>query len=193
MNTSSEPKLAPPGAGIPFPQNLIARFIVPYQASKSDWAKNHAALIQANQKICDLILGLDPAKINQRVLVEPIVGLEDSSRFWSPGMLLEHLRIVHPKMAEIIFALEDGKTIDFKVDTALVKPEQKKFTPQEAQLAKEEWSKLFDQIQSRSKLRKKTKTIQHPWFGKLNAHQWHYVMMIHSKLHLKQLRVIIGG
>ena len=44
-------------------------------------------------------------RVGRRVLIRRPPGLEDSSRYWSAFMTLEHLRIVHREMVRIIDAL----------------------------------------------------------------------------------------
>lgn len=39
------------------------------------------------------------------VLIDRVVGIEDSSRYWSVFMVLDHLRIVDEGMTQIIQAL----------------------------------------------------------------------------------------
>jgi len=34
-------------------------------------------------------------------------------------------------------------------------------------------------------------TLRHPWFGRMTAHQWHWLMTQHQALHLRQIRQII--
>jgi hypothetical protein len=58
----------------------------------------------------------------QRVLIPRIRGLEDSSRYWSVWMTLDHLRIVHESLAHLIRELVREVTPPGAASTAAVKP-----------------------------------------------------------------------
>jgi hypothetical protein len=43
------------------------------------------------------------------VLIDRVVGLEDSSRYWTVFMVLDHLRIVDEGISQIIKTLTDDR------------------------------------------------------------------------------------
>lgn len=38
--------------------------------------------------------------------------------------------------------------------------------------------------------RRSRTTLSHPWFGRFNAGQWHWLLAAHSRIHLPQLMAI---
>ncbi len=77
------PKLAPPGAGLPFPENVIARWILGIKTLTGNRAAFTAHFIREREAICRLIENLDEAALSRRILIVRPLGLEDSSRHWS--------------------------------------------------------------------------------------------------------------
>ena len=183
-----------PGAGVGLLQRLAMQFYIgPFIAAKSDWEADSQAFAHSSKKILSLVEKLDAAQLSQKVLVPPQRGLEDSSRYWSAAMVLEHLMIVGMGMRDIIIRLSQNKVPPGKADTARVKPLGK--TPPEAVLAsyKNFVETLLDQIDSAVENRDSKAVYAHPWFGKFTAHQWHWLLEMHNQIHLKQLQGILAG
>src|SRR4051812_32979240 len=109
MTTQSEPKLAPPGAGLPLIELYIARMIFAYRRWTSNRDALNARFQTERERIRVLLRGCDGDKGSRRVLIPRVRGLEDSSRHWSVWMTLDHLRIVHLDFARVIGALAQGK------------------------------------------------------------------------------------
>ena len=110
MSASLEPPtLAPPGAGLPAVQLLFSRFIL---AVASAVDSRDSALRRFNAEACRIRKMVDPLDETvgvRRVLVPRLLGLEDSSRFWSPYMVVEHLVIVDTNMFRIMTDLVAGR------------------------------------------------------------------------------------
>ncbi len=86
-----EPKLQAPGAGLPFIQRIALRyFIGPLQSKKTPWHVSKISYEKLTSKILNTAESIPAEKRKIKVLVYPIIGLEDSSRYWSVDMLLEH-------------------------------------------------------------------------------------------------------
>jgi hypothetical protein len=186
------PSLAPPGAGIPFYQTILLRlFVRPFIAAKSSPEASKKIFDIATAKIMKELDGLTALQLNKKILVPPQAGLEDSSRFWSISMVLEHLAIVGRKLCMVVEALSHDIAINEKADIAKLKPfgeipaadsieDFKKF-------ASEEFSKLqVLKPQSKNK-------FKHPWFGDMTAAEWYWLIGVHQGLHLKQIRAIKKG
>ena len=108
MNTAIktvEPKLDAPGAGLPAMELFVARTMFRIQR----WLKPRAfwdELFETERSnILALVSDLGDATSRQQVLVRRIRGLEDSSRFWSVCMVLDHLNIVNKTMLGAIVSL----------------------------------------------------------------------------------------
>lgn len=183
-----------PGAGIPLYQKLFLQlYVKPFVSARSDWDADTGAFNLINGKLLEEVGKLDEAQLSKRVLVPKQRGLEDSSRYWSVAMTLEHLLIVGTGVKSIIISLSQGRVPDGKADTARVKPSG---TP----TAKEVLAQYRDfvaatpgEIDNAVNDRKSKARFAHPWFGPFTAHQWHWLLAVHTGLHLKQIRAIIAG
>jgi hypothetical protein len=189
--TAPEPKLAAPGAGVPFPQKVMMRFIVkPFIASRTPWEKAEKNFHRINEKILAAIEGLNETQLSTRVLVPPQIGLEDSSRYWSIKMALEHLVIVSTQMMMLIPALTRGVIPPGKADTGAVKPH----VDVKLQDALTQYKKLitqdFDQLNAAIADRNSKTKFYHPWFGQMTAQHWYWLLGQHHAIHLKQIREI---
>ncbi|MEQ1723327.1 MAG: DinB family protein [Pseudobdellovibrio sp.] len=191
---TNEPKLAAPGAGIPWYQKLLLRLVIsPFVAAKTDWSVSEARFNKVTSKILKEIDGLTEAQLSARVLVPPQMGLEDSSRYWSIAMVLEHIVIVGSVISSGIYELSCGRIPDYKADTAAVKPigsmsVQEALTRFKA-FSLEEYPKLLPSLKNRNSNLK----LHHPWFGMFTAQQWFWLLTTHHALHLKQIREIKKG
>ena len=99
--------------------------------------------------------------------------------------------LVTSGMTSIIEALATEQKLDFRVDTAKVKP--KGLT--EDDMVGSFWE-LMHQCADRVNAvinRTSTTTHDHPWFGALNTHGWHSLLPIHTSIHRRQLEKIAGN
>ena len=186
--------LQKPGAGVPLRQRLMMRYIVgPFVAGRADWDKDKTDFSAVNTKVLRAIDSLNDEQLGTRVLVPPQFGLEDSSRYWSAAMTLEHLVIVGKSIQKLVVALSAGIVPDYKADTAKVKPHTE-VTPQEAlALFKNFTSTVMADIDRDVKDRDSKAVFAHPWFGPFTARQWHWLLAVHTGLHLKQVRQTVSG
>ncbi len=188
----ANPQLQAPGAGLPFIESLVLKYwIFPRYVSKSSWEKNLLAFQKETKKIIELARGLSETQLKNKVLIERLRGLEDSSRNWSVLEAMEHLSITAPKMARVIQSLSAGQVPqDEKVDTAKVKP--KGIWTQAAGI--EEFGAKMSEVEAA------LATIQnpqlearhfHPWFGPMNALEWTWLLGGHQALHRRQIESIL--
>jgi hypothetical protein len=56
------------------------------------------------------------------VLIDRVVGLEDSSRYWTLFMVLDHLRIVDEGISQIIKTLTDDRLFGQEIRIQDLKP-----------------------------------------------------------------------
>jgi hypothetical protein len=123
------------------------------------------------------------------ILIPRVWGIEDSSRNWSIYMTLAHLIMVHDTIADIIEHLAAGQSYAREVRTADVKPGygcdaatvdrfQQGLTSYLARTS------LPSNLCTRA-------THVHPWFGPLNAHQWHCLAALHETIHRRQIERIV--
>lgn len=188
MTVPIEPKLAKPGSGLPIPLRWIARFMVPYRAQKSNWNENAQRYSRYSQAIDEIVKSLTTDQLNQKILVDPIVGLEDSSRYWSIAMTLDHIMIVSTHISQVVSELSHDKIPAVEVRVENVKPPAQLHDLNIVAKFNRFWPVLISSISIGPDLNQ-TK-LKHPWFGKLNAHQWFYILCMHQGIHLKQIKEI---
>lgn len=190
-SVSKEPVLAPPGAGIPLHQKILMRFILkPFVAGRTPWEVSEANFRKINEKIFKAIDGLTEAQLTTRILVPPQMSLEDSSRYWSIKMALEHLLIVSGQMMQLIPTLSQNIIPNAKADIAAVKPKNEIGLTKILQDFKKLISTDFDKLNSSIRNREVSAVFYHPWFGNMNAKQWYWLLAMHHGVHLKQIREI---
>src|SRR6187549_1615298 len=122
MKTEAEPQLAPPGAGLPRLELFVARRLFASRLKRGNREDFNAHFRKERATIAELVAGCDAESAARRVLIDRPRGLEDSSRYWSVWMTLEHLRIVNGAVTRLIGALAQGVKMDGAASTAAVKP-----------------------------------------------------------------------
>jgi hypothetical protein len=195
-STEAPIKLQPPGAGLPLSQRLVIKFwLGPVVSKRATLAESRANYEGLTRKIIEKVAGVPPVKRTVKVLVKPLVGLEDSSRFWSLNDVLEHLTIVSTAIEAGILSLASGVVPDTKADTAKVKPkgadhdllaEYTAFGPVLLARLDEKLAKPGLDINS-------PLTHRHPWFGPFTARQWYWLLGGHQGVHYQQVKEIIKG
>lgn len=191
MTDTATPKLDKPGAGVPFWQRIFfTYYLARVVAAKSDWKANREGFLILSRKLLEEVRDLDNTALTTRVLVPKQPGLEDSSRYWSAAMVLEHLCITHKPMADMSVALSKGIVPDSDIDTASVKPKGDQDPRQTIDQFRSLVMSLPDSMDSRVGDRNSKVTKYHPWFGPFNALQWQWLLMSHSAIHLRQMREI---
>jgi hypothetical protein len=191
-NQMQEPKLAKPGAGLPIIEWAMARYVIMPKLFKTTTREKALSLFtNESKKIVELIKELDSSKLAERRLVPRLRGLEDSSRYWSIAMAMEHLIIVSDLMREAVVQLSNGNTKLPNVGTADVKP-SKDVDAAEIINRFETMSSRFIEDASKADLDAHPRaTHAHPWFGPLNAHQWLVMGGVHENIHRVQIQKII--
>lgn len=123
MNSTEPPQLAPPRAGLPFPENLIARILPGLKRGTGSPRSFTAKFVAERGRIASLVSGKDAETLSTRVLIARPPGLEESSRHWSVWMTLDHLRIVHHAFIGVLDSLANERVPDGGASTAAVKPD----------------------------------------------------------------------
>jgi hypothetical protein len=189
MNDS--PKLAQPGAGIPRAERLLigaglrtaARFLPKERLTQLFRREAEHAI--------ELATALDEERGRRRVLIGRFFGIEDSSRHWSVYMTLEHLVIVNSAIAAGLPRLYAGRSVTNEVRVEEVKPVQEA-GPEQIQDLRNVVDRYTDMVDKLGNLRSGT-TLVHPWFGALNASEWHALATVHNSVHRRQIQRILRG
>jgi hypothetical protein len=186
-----EPKLAPPGAGLPKIELFIARLIFTLQRWRGNRDSFNARFQLERARIHALVNPCDAESGTRRVLIKRVPGLEDSSRYWSVAMTLDHLRIIHNAITRTIEALAAGMVPKGTASTAWVKP-----NPQATMEVTSDYEQSCDQLLAAVAAVRDLKTsaqYAHPWFGPLDAAGWHALAASHIKIHRVQIERIRQG
>jgi hypothetical protein len=189
MNPNSEPKLAPPGAGLPKLELLVGRLLFAWRRRTGNRELFNTRFHQERTTIRSLAGSCDLESGGRRVLISRLRGLEDSSRYWSVWMALDHLRIVHDQITRVIRALSAGVKMEGKANTANVKP-----SPQATVVMVSEFERSCDRLLAAVAGVSDLNTVlrfAHPWFGPLNAAGWHALAASHLALHRTQIEQIL--
>ncbi len=193
MSTTPLPRLAPPGAGLPKIELFFARLIFQFGLSTTSLAAAQATLVQEHDAILALARSRDAVTGAKRVLIRRLPGLEDSSRYWSVFMTLDHLRIVNDAISDAVSALLDGRVPPGAASTAAVKPSAdvgaevvEAFTASCRRL--EGIVAAVPAAALATPLR-----YAHPWFGPLDAAAWFFMAGFHLRLHRRQVELILAA
>ena len=189
--TDQSPTLDRPGAGLALPQLLFSRLVL---AVASAVDSRESALRRFNAeagRIRNLVEPLDDWVAARPVLVPRLLGLEDSSRFWSPFMVVEHLVIVDTNMFRIMTDLVAER---LHPDPARI--EDFKPLPSAGRNSLAAFDRLVEQFNAQvphwPDLRTRCRHV-HPWFGPLDAHRWLSLAGLHHGIHRRQLTHILGA
>lgn len=187
-NVISPAILQSPGAGLPAFE--LAWLRIYFRGMCAVTSRNTAMQrfkLEA-EKILSLAHSVSATEGTVPVLIDRITGIEDSSRYWSVFMVLDHLKIVNEGMTQIIEDLSHDRPFAQEVRIQDVKPHvhsgpdtvdrfMKSVTNYEATI--NQLSMLGHRVRH-----------PHPWFGPMAAHDWHCLAGIHHWVHRRQIERI---
>ncbi len=183
-----EPPLAPPGAGLPKLELFIARRLFAARCRLTSRAAALELIASERAALDALARSCDPPAAAKRVLIPRPRGLEDSSRYWSVYMTLEHLRIVNDGVAATIRELVAGRAPPGVASTASVKPSPT-VTNTVLMAFDQSCANLLAAGSDAASLRTPVR-YTHPWFGPLDAAKWLVLGGMHLGLHRRQIHAI---
>jgi hypothetical protein len=191
MKPEHLPQLAPPGAGLPKIERFVANRMIRWKAARTTRDQATAVFVQQREAILRLLKDQDQTTLAHPVLIKRLPGLEDSSRYWSLLMVVDHLRIVNRDIAEVIASLGAGRLPEREASIAAVKP-----NPQVSHTVIAEFEQGcsdFTSIVAAVPDLKTSLKFPHPWFGPMDAATWHFMTAFHMQLHFKQMNLISAG
>ena len=191
MTPPQEPNLAPPGAGLPRLELLAARILFALRRWGASRRSCDARIARERELIRELVRECNTEIGSRRVLIPRIPGLEDSSRYWSVWMTLDHLRIVHESLADLIGELVREVTPPGAASTAAVKPNAN-VGPEVVAAFEASCDALASVVAASPNLDTQAR-YPHPWFGPLNAAGWHVLTGVHMSIHRVQIERILAG
>ena len=191
MDATVLPKLAPPGAGLPAVELFVGRALFGLRCLTGNCDSFVARFFEERTAIQQLMASVDEKSLEARVLIRRPPGLEDSSRYWSVLMTLDHLRIVNLAIEGILGALGKGIVPQGTASTADVKPD-----PAVTSAVIHDYEKSYDAVLAAAAAVTDLKTsvkYVHPWFGPLDAFQWFAMAGGHMGIHRVQIDRITEG
>lgn len=186
-----EPRLAPPGAPLPFLDRVLLKYYVgPFMAKRAQVEQSRARFEKLHAKILEIARSIPPEMLTHKVLVKPQRGLEDSSRYWSAAMVLEHMLIVGEGCCHIIRELSAGRDPNVRPRTERLKP---KGAGAGLELI-EQFAKFtmtcMPEMDPLVRERDSSAAEVHPWFGPMRARAWFWLLGVHAGIHYQQLKQI---
>jgi hypothetical protein len=189
MNSAAEPSLDAPGAGLPWLERTVLNVGLRLYAAVMPKPRVLASFAtHAKAAIAD-VEDLSEEAARRRVLIARQPGIEDSTRFWSPFMVLEHMAIVGEGVAGLVLALDKGRDPGREVRIQDVKPSPE-VGPEAIERLRGVVARYARLVGRLGELRGPA-SHPHPWFGPLNARQWLSLAAVHNGVHRRQLRAII--
>jgi hypothetical protein len=190
IGPDAEPSLAPPGAGVPRIERMVGWLRLAI-ATRQGAAAASKLLRREQAAVRRIVQPLSPAEASARVLVPRLRGLEDSSRWWSAWMTLDHLRIVNESIAGVITVLGTERAPAGEASTAAVKPSPD--AGPEVLAAFDASCDALERAVAELPRPRSTMRFVHPWFGPLDTAGWHAMAAMHMGIHLAQLHAIVRG
>ncbi len=191
MTTQTEPQLAAPGGGLPTIELFVGSLFFALRRLTGSRSSFDARMRKERDLIRALVSSCDSESAAQRVLISRPRGLEDSSRYWSVWMTLDHLRIVNLAIAHVVGALAEGLIPKGEASTAAVKP-SKEVTAAVVIAYEASVDALIATVAASPNLNTSLR-YAHPWFGPLNAAGWNAIAGIHMGIHRVQIERILAG
>ncbi len=184
-------QLEKPGNGLPGIDALFLRYVAfPLLKVMMPWNMAMKFFEREGQRVLDAVEGLDEETLFRKVLISKTFGIEDSSRYYSPAMVLWHLIYVGNAIQGGIIGLSRNEQLDFVVKIENFKP----FVEISNNIVREYgiFLKKYRKTIERSVQDRHIRNYHaHPWFGPLNPHQWLILSAIHQWVHGRQLRKIL--
>lgn len=179
------------GKGLPVVDALLLkRIIFPVLKTFMSWNMGMKLFENIGNRILNDVKELDDKTLFKRALITKTYGIEDSSRYYSPAMVLWHLVYVGGAIQEGIISLSKNESLDFVVKIENFKPfvEISNNIVSEYEMFLKEYRRTIEENVKDKHIRN---YHVHPWFGPLNPHQWLVMSAIHQLIHKRQLRKIL--
>ncbi len=193
LDSSRLKDLAPAGGGLsPLRAFAARRILFPLADSFFTFDRALKHFLKEGRRAVELAATLERDELFERVMVPPLFGLEENSRYYSTAMALEHLLIVGLSLRDRIPPLSRGEHLDREVRIEDYKPYVE--IPDEIVQIYGEFLEGFEEH-----LRKDLGDIHrenrhiHPWFGALNPKQWMVMGAIHQSVHRRQIEAIVAS
>lgn len=191
ISGADEPQLEAPGAGLPRIEGWLFKKIVgPLFSAMTPWSLAIRIFQSEGEKALALAEKATQLQRSRRVLIPRLLGMEDSSRYWSVNMTLRHLILVGEIIEDIVIKSSQGQHTTKTLSIVTVKPELD--TPE---TVTEDFRNFLVRFERRLGLEVKdrhSKVIHtHPWLGPISMHEWLCLGGFHQRLHRRQIQLIL--
>jgi hypothetical protein len=183
--------LEPPGAGLPAHELAWLRPGFRFICAVLPQGAALGLFKSEGERVLSLAQTVSTEQGSVPVLIDRVIGIEDSSRCWSVFMVLDHLRIVNEGIASIVEALTQDRPLVQEVRIQDVKP-----SPASGPETIDRFVAAVAHYEAAAvRLGKLSRRMRHahPWFGPMTAHDWHCLAAIHSWVHRRQIERIKWG
>ncbi|WP_457592528.1 DinB family protein [Hydrogenimonas sp.] len=192
IDSSKLKGLAPAGAGLSPLRAMMARHILlPLLARSLSFDFALGRFVKEGERIAALAEGVEEKLLFKRVLVPPLFGLEENSRYYSVAMVLQHLLDVGSALQARIPKLSRGE----KPPKAVRIEDYKPYTDIDADIILRYRRFVAGFRPALLQTLGDTDaphTHAHPWFGELNPKGWMVMGMVHQIVHRRQIEGILG-
>ena len=178
-------QLQPPGAGLPAYELAWLRPGFHFICAVLPQGAALGLFKSEGERVLSLAQSVSTEQGAVPVLIDRVIGIEDSSRGWSVFMVLDHLRIVNEGIASIVEALTQDRPFAQEVRIQDVKPSPasgpntiNRFVASVA---------TYEAVVVRLGKLGRHMRHPHPWFGPMTAHDWHCLAGIHQLVHRRQI------
>lgn len=184
--------LAPAGAGLPAAKVFLARNIMfPLLRRTVSFQKAVDIFESQGRIIVSLSEPLSEETLFERVMVPPLFGLEENSRYYSVAMVLKHLLTVGEALKNRIPALSREEVPEKEVHIEDFKP----YGDMEEDIV-ERYSRFIEGfkkslVENLADIDSPA-TYAHPWFGELDVKGWMVMGMVHQIVHRRQIEAILA-
>ena len=164
----------------------------PFVNAVISWDRALSIFESEGKKMILLAQSVPNEKLNERVLVLPLFGLEDNSRYYSVAMVLKHVLTVGHALQNRVPLLSQGKKLDKEVKIEDYKPYEEIGVD-----IIEKYEVFLNTFRNTMELEVEDIYLdnrhEHPWFGNLKAKEWAVMGAIHQIVHRRQMEAIIKG
>ena len=196
MNTSlsestvTSPRLQPAGAGLPAVEARFFRHGLPLLSRAISRDAARKMFLREGNRILYLAQDLADWELEERVLVKRPFGIEDSSRYWSMEMLMEHLIMTGVATHKIIRQLSIGVRPQQRPTISQGKPQGGR-----GPRVRDEFARFLNKFaESSDDLTLPPRpTLAHPWTGEMNALQWFKFAALHNWMHRVHAERLYAG
>lgn len=186
-------KLAPPGAGLPLHERISGRLALALGARLRSTERVTEDFLAEGRRVLDLARSVPETDARRRVLVRRIPMMEDSSRYWSLYMVLDHLIQVDTAVWVLLRRLAGARAAGMQVKIEAVKPHENA-GPDRIAAFESLLGRYAETLHRVGDLRRhRSARHPHPWFGRLDAARWHLLAARHHRIHRIQAERILAG